>query len=38
MTIMMMVERGNALWQCDECDMVTFDYDEFAYGHDCEAD
>lgn len=38
MSIMMMVEQGNAFWQCYECGAVAMEFDDFAYGHDCEAE
>jgi hypothetical protein len=36
MGILMMIEQGKVLWQCNECDTTFADSNEFAYGHDCE--
>jgi len=36
MSIFMVIEHGEMMWQCDECEETFFDYEDVAYGHDCE--
>lgn len=35
-SIIMVLEQGNTAWQCMECGTTTFEFEDFAYGHDCE--